>query len=164
MNRRSVATVNFGHKNPASAGSLRWLSVSSDIMKEVILYSSTLSMRKYRSITYNLLCSPLRLPHGILHKTKEVGVLEIIVLVLGIACCALYAELVALKKKVQALDHPYEIDAKIERLTEENTHLKNSIRTLTDDNYKLSNALAKWEIVSYERMTDMIFSSYMATK
>lgn len=43
-------------------------------MKEVILYSSTLSMRKYRSITYNLLCSPLRLPHGILHKTKEVGV------------------------------------------------------------------------------------------
>ncbi|EHG6026855.1 hypothetical protein J4J22_000874 [Salmonella enterica subsp. enterica serovar Braenderup] len=86
--------------------------------------------------------------------------LEIIVLVLGIACCALYAELVALKKKVQALDHPYEIDAKIERLT----HLKNSIRTLTDDNYKLSNALAKWEIVSYERMTDMIFSSYMATK
>ncbi|ELX25148.1 hypothetical protein ACE400_24370 [Salmonella enterica] len=39
--------------------------------------------------------------------------LEIIVLVLGIACCALYAELVALKKKVQALDHPYEIDAKL---------------------------------------------------
>lgn len=32
------------------------------------------------------------------------------------------------------------------------------------NNYKLSNALAKWEIVSYERMTDMIFSSYMATK
>ncbi|EED7659581.1 hypothetical protein AAC68_004725, partial [Salmonella enterica subsp. enterica serovar Mbandaka] len=49
----------MGIKNPASAGSLRWLSVSSDVMKEVILYSSTLSMRKYRSITYNLLCSPL---------------------------------------------------------------------------------------------------------
>ncbi|EDE4570742.1 hypothetical protein BVM95_05015, partial [Salmonella enterica subsp. enterica serovar Montevideo] len=82
-------------------------------MKEVILYSSTLSMRKYRSITHSLLCSPLRLPHGILHKTKEVGVLEIIVFVLGIACCALYAELVSLKKKVKALDHQYEIDAKI---------------------------------------------------
>ncbi len=90
--------------------------------------------------------------------------LEIIVFVLGIACCALYAELVALKKQVKELDRSHEIDTKIARLTEENKHLKNSIRTLTDDNYKLSNALAKWEIVSYERMTDMIFSSYMATK
>ncbi len=36
----SVATVNFGHKkNPAEAGSLRWLSVSSYELKEVILYS-----------------------------------------------------------------------------------------------------------------------------
>ncbi|EBC3906418.1 hypothetical protein C1U91_22690, partial [Salmonella enterica subsp. enterica serovar Cerro] len=76
-----------------------------------------MSTCNHHSITHSLLCSTLRLPHGILHKTKEVGVLEIIVFVLGIACCALYAELVALKKKVKALDHQYEIDAKIERLT-----------------------------------------------
>ncbi len=38
--RRLVAAVNFGHKkNPAEAGSLRWLSVSSYVLKEVILYS-----------------------------------------------------------------------------------------------------------------------------
>ncbi|EEJ5985097.1 hypothetical protein GTE26_003681 [Salmonella enterica] len=30
----------------------------------------------HRSITYNLLCSNLRLHHGILHKTKEVGCVE----------------------------------------------------------------------------------------
>lgn len=90
--------------------------------------------------------------------------LEVIVFVLGIACCAFYAELVALKKRVKALDRQHGIDAKIERLMEENKHLKNSISTLTNDNHKLSNALAKWEIVSYERMTDMIFSSYIATK
>ncbi|EBO8096741.1 hypothetical protein OB377_000047 [Salmonella enterica] len=90
--------------------------------------------------------------------------LEMIVLALGISCCVLYAGLVSLKKQVKELDRSHEIDTKIARLTEENKHLKNSIRALTDDNYKLSNALAKWEIVSYERMTDMIFSSYMATK
>ncbi|EDX7285667.1 hypothetical protein C6758_004543, partial [Salmonella enterica subsp. enterica serovar Cerro] len=54
-----------------------------------------MSTCNHHSITHSLLCSTLRLPHGILHKTKEVGVLEIIVFVLGIACCALYAELVA---------------------------------------------------------------------
>lgn len=90
--------------------------------------------------------------------------LEIVVLALGISCCVLYAGLAALKKQVKELDRSHEIDTKIARLTEENKHLKNSIRALTDDNYKLSHALAKWEIVSYERMTDMIFSSYMATK
>ncbi|EME9952242.1 hypothetical protein V1329_001203 [Escherichia coli] len=38
--RRSMATVNFWHKkNPAEAGSLRWLSVSSYVLKEVIIYS-----------------------------------------------------------------------------------------------------------------------------
>lgn len=47
----------------------------------------------HRSITYNLLCSNLRLHHGILHKTKEVGVSDsmyfalmvVVTLVLGVA-------------------------------------------------------------------------------
>lgn len=35
-----MATMNFGHKkNPAEAGLSRWLSVSSYVLKEVILYS-----------------------------------------------------------------------------------------------------------------------------
>ena len=38
--RRLVTAVNFGHKkNPAEAGLSRWLSVSSYVLKEVILYS-----------------------------------------------------------------------------------------------------------------------------
>lgn len=47
---------------------------------------------------------------------------------------------------------------------EENIYLKNFIRILIDDNYKLFNVLVKWEIVSYERMMDMIFLFYMVIK
>ncbi len=43
--------------------------------------------------------------HVAASKSKEIGVLEIIVFVLGIAFCALYAELVALKKRVKDLEN-----------------------------------------------------------
>lgn len=57
-----------------------------------------------------------------------------------------------------------EMNEKIDRLKEENKLLKGDIKKLTSDNYNLSNAMSKWEITSYEKMTDMIFYSYMATK
>ena len=90
--------------------------------------------------------------------------LEIITFVLVVAFFVLLSQVLSLKKRVASLQRPQGFEAKIERLIEENKHLNRSINTLIGDNYKLSSALAKWEILSYEKMTDMIFSSYMATR
>ena len=90
--------------------------------------------------------------------------LEIITFVLVVAFFVLLSQVISIRKRVASLPRHQGLEAKIDRLIEENRHLKKSINTLIDDNYKLSNALAKWEILSYEKMTDMIFSSYMATR
>ncbi len=100
MNRRSVATVIFACKNPASAGSLRWLSVSSDVMKEVLFI-----LQHYpcgNTVLSPTTCfAPLALiPHGIiLHKTKGGWRVRNTSIFFCIACCALYVELVALSRK-----------------------------------------------------------------
>ncbi|EAW0680102.1 hypothetical protein F8C65_10575 [Salmonella enterica] len=49
----------------------------------------------HRSITYNLLCSYLRLHHGILHKTKEVGVngQTVIIILLSLIVAKLYPQI-----------------------------------------------------------------------
>lgn len=60
--------------------------------------------------------------------------------------------------KIQALE------TQIERLKEDNQHLRKDLNILVSDNHNLVNAMSKWEIVSYENMTKMIFSSYMATR
>lgn len=88
----------------------------------------------------------------------------VILFAVCIACCALYAEVSALKTKIKGMEPLHDLNWKIERLQEENKHLKNSVKRLTDDNHRLSEAMHKWEILSYEKMTDMIFSAYMATK
>lgn len=56
------------------------------------------------------------------------------------------------------------LESQIEQLKETNSYLKNDISKLLTDNRNLADAMSKWEILSYERMTDMIFTSYMATK
>ncbi len=88
----------------------------------------------------------------------------IIVFALCIVCCALYAEISSLKKKIKTTEPLHHLNCKVERLQEENKHLKSSVKRLTDDNHLLSDAMHKWEMFSYEKMTDMIFSAYMATK
>lgn len=90
--------------------------------------------------------------------------LQIITFVLVVAFFVLLSQVLSLKKRVSALNRHHGLEAKVELLIEENKRLNRSINTLIDDKYKLTNALAKWEILSYENMTDMIFSSYMATK